>query len=138
MATLDPAVISAIAQAVTVAMQATHPGGNRADHKALGGPPDWDSGKDESGFVEWHIKVKAWLTNQDDRALRWLNTARDADVVLETDDLDTQHFQTEAERNACKRFNGLPTSWSPSCGAKPSTSSQASETRAGWRRGGSS
>ena len=107
MATLDPAVISAIAQAVTVAMQATHTGGNRADHKALGGPPDWDSGKDESGFVEWHIKVKAWLTNQDDRALRWLNTARDADVVLETDDLDTQHFQTEAERNACKRFNGL-------------------------------
>ena len=108
MATLDPAVITAIAQAVTVAMQATQTGGgNRADHKALGGPPEWDSAKDESGFTEWHIKVKAWLTNQDDRALRWLNTARDADVVLETDDLDTQHFQTEAERNACKRFNGL-------------------------------
>ena len=59
-ATLDSAVITAIAQAVTVAMQATQTGGwNRADHKALGGPPEWDSAKNEKGFVEWHIKVKA-------------------------------------------------------------------------------
>ena len=106
MATLDPAMITAIAQAVSVAMQATQTGGgNRADHKALGGPPEWDSGRDEAGFMEWHIKVKAWLTNQDDRALRWLNTARDADVTLETDDLEL--IQSESERNACKRFNGL-------------------------------
>ena len=105
MATLDPAVISAIAQAVTVAMQATQTGGNKPSHQAQGGPPEWDSAKDDTGFVEWHIKVKAWLTNQDDRALRWLNTARDAEVTLETDDLEL--IQSESERNACKRFNGL-------------------------------
>ena len=101
MATLDPAVITAIAQAVTVAMQAMQQGqqgAGRIDYKAIGGPPEWDSSRDENGFVEWHIKIKAWLTNQDDRALRWLNTARDADVVLETDDLDTQNFQTEADQ----------------------------------------
>ena len=107
MATLNPDMIAAIAQAVTIAMQATSAGGNRANHQALGGPPEWDSGRDESAFTEWHVKVKAWLTNQDERALRWLNTARDADNVLETDDLDVANFQTEAERSACKRFNGL-------------------------------
>ena len=107
MAMLDPAVISAIAQAVTVAMQASKESGGRAHHNALGGPPEWDSARDESAFMEWHVKVKAWLTNQDDRALRWLNTARDADVVLETDDLDVANFSTDAERHACKKFNGL-------------------------------
>ena len=88
-------------------MQATNPNGNRGSQQALGGPPEWDSARDEGAFMEWHVKVKAWLTNQDDRALRWLNTARDADVILETDDLDVSNFQTESERNACKRFNGL-------------------------------
>ena len=107
MANLDPAVITAIAQAVAVAMQATQTGGSKADHRALGGPPEWDSTKDETGFVEWHVKVKAWLTHQDERALRWLNTARDADSLLETDDLDVANFPTDVERNACKRFNGL-------------------------------
>ena len=107
MAMLDPAVISAIAQAVTVAMQASRAGGNRSSHQALGGPPEWDSGREEGAFTEWHVKVKAWLTNQDERALKWLNTARDADALLETDDLDVANFQTEGERNSCKRFNGL-------------------------------
>ena len=107
MAMLDPAVISAIAQAVTVAMQASNENRSRGHHQALGGPPEWDSGRDESAFLEWHVKVKAWLTNQDDRALRWLNTARDADVVLETDDLDVANFSSDAERHACKKFNGL-------------------------------
>ena len=104
---LDPAVISAIAQAVTVAMQASNQSGNKSSYQGLGGPPEWDSAKDEAGFTEWHVKVKAWLVNQDDRALSWLNTARDADVVLETEDLDVQNFQSDAVRNSCKRFNGL-------------------------------
>ena len=108
MAMLDPAVVTAIAQAVAVAMQASNQhNGNKSNHNALGGPPEWDSGKDEAGFTEWHVKVKAWLVNQDERALAWLNTARNADVVLETDDLDVQNFQSEAVRNACKKFNGL-------------------------------
>ena len=86
MAMLDPAVITAIAQAVTVAMQASNGGGNRGNHQSLGGPPEWDSGREETAFTEWHVKVKAWLTNQDERALKWLNHARDADSLLETDD----------------------------------------------------
>ena len=107
MAMLDPAVVTAIAQAVAVAMQATSQNTSKNSHNALGGPPEWDSGKDEAGFTEWHVKVKAWLVNQDERALSWLNTARNADTVLETDDLDVQNFQSDAVRNACKRFNGL-------------------------------
>ena len=98
-------MVTAIAQAVAVAMQATNQNGNKSSYQGLGGPPEWDSAKDEAAFSEWHVKVKAWLTNQDDRALRWLNTARDADVVLETDDLD--FIQSDGERAACKRFNGL-------------------------------
>ena len=108
MAMLDPAVVTAIAQAVAVAMQASNQhSGNKNVHSALGGPPEWDSGKNEADFTEWHVKVKAWLVNQDDRAQTWLNTARNADVILETDDLDVQTFASDAVRNACKRFNGL-------------------------------
>ena len=59
MAMLDPAVISAIAQAVTVAMQASNQSGNKSVYQGLGGPPEWDSSKDEAGFTEWHVKVKA-------------------------------------------------------------------------------
>ena len=89
-------------------MQATQQsGGSRVDHKAIGAPPEWDSATEENRFTEWHIKIKAWLTNQDEQAQRRLNTARDADAVLDTDDLDTQIFPSEAERTACKRFNGL-------------------------------
>ena len=107
MAMLDPAVVTAIAQAVAVAMQSTNQQNHKTSHNALGGPPEWDSAKDEAGFTEWHVKVKAWLVNQDERALSWLNTARNADAVLETDDLDVQNFQSDVVRNACKRFNGL-------------------------------
>ena len=79
----------------------------KIDNRALGGPPEWDSGKEESAFLEWHVKVKAWLTNQDERAHRWLNTARDAPQVLTTEDLDIQEFRDEKERSSCKKFNGL-------------------------------
>ena len=104
---LNEDTIAAIVQAVTTAMTATRQSGGRIDAKALGGPPEWDANKDESGFLEWHIKIKAWLTNQDERAQRWLNAARDSDEVIETEDLDVQHFNDEAERGALKRFNGL-------------------------------
>ena len=104
---LTEEMIQAIAQAVTLAMNQTKQGAGRIDTKAIGGPPEWDSTKEETQFMEWHVKIKAWLTNQDERAQRWLNTARDADNVIETDDLDVQQFKDEAERAACKRFNGL-------------------------------
>ena len=55
MAMLDPAVVTAIAQAVAVAMQATSQNTSKNSHNALGGPPEWDSGKDEAGFTEWHV-----------------------------------------------------------------------------------
>ena len=41
--------------------------GGRIDHRAMGGPPEWDSTKDE-GFREWSIKLQAWLVNQDSKA----------------------------------------------------------------------
>ena len=104
---LNEDTIAAIVQAVTAAMAASRQGGGKIDTKAIGGPPEWDSNKEDNGFVEWHIKIKAWLSNQDDRAQRWLNAARDADDVIETDDLDVQHFNDETERWALKRFNGL-------------------------------
>ena len=77
------------------------------DQKSIGGPPEWDSNKDEGLFPEWHVKIKAWLGNQDDRALHWLNAARDADHVLEKDDLDIQHFSSDQEHADCKKFSTM-------------------------------
>ena len=104
---IDQDILDAIAYAVTAAMSAQQKTGAKMDNKALGSPPEWNSNQEESGFVEWHIKLKAWLTNHDSRAQRWLNAARDADDTIETDDLDVQHFNDEGERDALKRFNGM-------------------------------
>ena len=104
---IDQDTIDAIVHAVTAAMTAQQQSGGKIDTKASGGPPEWNSNQEESGFVEWHIKIKAWLTNQDGRSQRWLNAARDADDIIETDDLDVQLFNDEAERTALERFNGM-------------------------------
>ena len=104
---IDQDTLDAIVHAVTTAMNVKQQSGGRIDTKAIGGPPEWNSNQDESGFAEWHIKIKAWLTNHDGRAQRWLNAARDTDEVIETDDLDVQHFNDETEREALKRFNGM-------------------------------
>ena len=103
---VDQEVLEAIVHAVTTAMTVRQSGAN-SDNKAIGGPPDWNSNQDEAGFVEWRIKMKAWLNNHDGRGQRWLNAARDADELIETDDLDVQHFNDEAERGALKKFNGM-------------------------------
>ena len=108
MSTLDPGVIQVIAQAVAAAMHSVgHGGGQKPDNRAIGPPPDWDSTAEEGRFTEWQVKMRAWLTHQDERAMRWLNAARDADEVLETADLDTQTFPDENARVAIKKFNGL-------------------------------
>ena len=105
---IDQDTLEAIVQAVTTAMTVhQQTGSGRMDTKAIGGPPEWNSSQEEAGFVEWHIKIKAWLNSHDGRAQRWLNTARDADDIIETDDLDVQHFTDESERGALKRFNGM-------------------------------
>ena len=65
--------------------------GGKIDTKSIGGPPEWDSMKEE-GFQEWNIKIKAWLVNQDPRALGWLKTATGLEETVETKDLDTQEF----------------------------------------------
>ena len=78
----------------------------RIDIKSIGGPPEWDSTKDEA-FLEWQIKIKAWLVNQDARALGWLKTARDMEGPVETQDFDLQECATETERKDCKKFNTL-------------------------------
>ena len=104
---IDQDTLEAIVQAVTAAMHAQQQSGGRVDNKAIGGPPEWNSNVDEGGFAEWHIKIKAWLTHHDSRAQRWLNAARDTDDVIESDDLDVQHFNDENERQSLKRFNGM-------------------------------
>ena len=76
---IDQDTIDAIVHAVTAAMTAQSQSGGRVDTKAIGGPPEGNSNVDEGGFAEWHIKIKAWLTNHDSRAQRWLNAARDTD-----------------------------------------------------------
>ena len=78
----------------------------RIDHRALGGPPEWDSQKEE-GFREWQIKLQAWLVNQDPNALYWLNRVRMTATVVETASLDTEEFCAEGDRESCKKFNSL-------------------------------
>ena len=103
---IDQETLDTIVQAVTAAMMVQQTGA-KFDNKALGSPREWNSNQEESGFVEWHIKLKAWLTNHDSRGQRWLNAARDAEDMIETDDLDVQHFNDPSEREALKRFNGM-------------------------------
>ena len=97
----------AITQAMAAVMQQPMGMNGKIDSRAIGGPPEWDSGKDESQFMEWHVKVKAWLGNQDDRAQRWLDAARDTDHVVETQDLNVQVFDDDSERTDCKKFNSI-------------------------------
>ena len=61
--------------------------GGRIDHRAMGGPPEWDSSK-EDGFREWSLKLQAWLINQDGNSLTWLNRAALATSTLYCTNLD--------------------------------------------------
>ena len=83
-------------------MKSTNPKGNRIDHKSIGGPPDWDSSREE-GFLEWKLKMEAWLTNQDERASVWLKEARDRVDKIETEELE--RITDEKEKEGCKKFN---------------------------------
>ena len=76
------------------------------DRKSIGGPPEWDSTQ-EHGFLEWQIKLTAWLVNQDERAMEWLKMARDSAGLIETDDLDRGTFQSEQLREKCKKLNAM-------------------------------
>ena len=78
----------------------------RIDHRAMGGPPEWDSSKDE-GFREWSLKLQAWLVNQDQKALTWLNRASSATDTVTTHKLDEEDFPSEQDRDTCKKFNNL-------------------------------
>ena len=78
----------------------------RIDHRALGAPPEWDSAK-EDGFLEWQIKLKAWLVNQDAQAIHWLTRAAVATSPLVTEGLPFEEFPTERDRDDCQRFNTL-------------------------------
>ena len=78
----------------------------KIDHRALGGPPEWDATK-EDGFREWHIKVQAWLVNQASKAINWLKRASMATESLTTATLDVEVFDTEQDREQCKKFNSL-------------------------------
>ena len=103
---IDADTVEAIITAVTAAMKLQH-GVNHNGPKSIGGPPEWHSTQDESGFIEWHVKMRAWLNNQDSRAQRWLNAARDTDNLIESDDIDVWTFNDESERDALKKFNGM-------------------------------
>ena len=102
---IDQDTLDAIVLAVTTAMSMK--GGNKSDTKSIGGPPEWHSNQEEAGFVEWNVKIKAWLNNHDSRAQRWLNAARDTDGLIESDDIDVWKFNDETEREALKRFSGM-------------------------------
>merc|ERR1711888_320540 len=76
------------------------------DHRSIGGPPEWDS-SNETQFTEWQIKVQAWLVNQDDCAIAWLKRATIATAPVETDSIDIEEFDSDQERDDCKKFNTL-------------------------------
>ena len=61
-------MLTQMMQIVTEARQTEEKKG-RIDHRSIGGPPEWDSTMEES-LQEWHIKLQAWLMNQDSRALK--------------------------------------------------------------------
>ena len=79
--------------------------GGKIDTKSIGGAPEWDSMKEE-GFQEWNIQIKAWLVNQDPRALGWLKTATGVEETVETKDYDTQEFADDMTRMDCKKLKG--------------------------------
>ena len=63
-------ISTAMTRAMTQIIQETKrdPIKGHIDHRSIGGPPEWDSAC-ESQFLEWQIKVQAWLVNQDARAI---------------------------------------------------------------------
>ena len=79
---------------------------NNIDRKSIGGPPDWDSAQ-EHGFTEWQIKLTAWLVNQDERAMDWLNMARDSPGQIGTANLDRHNFENDQVRDSCKKLNAM-------------------------------
>ena len=101
------AMTAAIAQSVVQAITTLNMKTNKIDQKAIGGPPTWDSSK-EDGFLEWKLKLEAWLVNQEERAMKWLKAARDLDEKFETDDLDLKYASSDqTELNDIKRFNAM-------------------------------
>ena len=80
--------------------------GKKVDVRALGGPPEWDSSKEDQ-FQEWNIKIKAWLVSQNANALDWLKTVTTMADKMETSDLDLQQFPSDKDRAECKSFNTL-------------------------------
>merc|ERR1712240_475684 len=105
---LMAAMTTAMTQAVTQIMAETKrdPAKGHIDHRAIGGPPEWDS-TNEAHFLEWQIKVQAWLVNQDGRALAWLKRATIATSPVETEGIELDEFPTDQEREDCKKFNTL-------------------------------
>ena len=99
---------TAMTQAMTQIMQETKRDSAKGhiDHRAIGGPPEWDSAN-ETHFLEWQIKVQAWLVNQDARAIAWLKRATIATTPVETEGIDLDNFPTDQEREDCKKFNTL-------------------------------
>ena len=70
-AAMTQACVTSISDAMTQVIQETKRTDlvkGHIDHRAIGGPPDWDSAN-EALFLEWQIKVQAWLVNQDPRAI---------------------------------------------------------------------
>ena len=53
-------IVQATTQSVVQAMAALNTKTNKIDQKSIGGPPTWDSSKEE-GFLEWKLKLEAWL-----------------------------------------------------------------------------
>ena len=105
--TMTAAIVQATTQSVVQALAALNGKPSKIDQKSIGGPPTWESTKEED-FLEWKLKLEAWLVNQEERALKWLKAARDLDEKFETDDIDLKfnHWDT-SELNDLKRFNAL-------------------------------
>ena len=103
---------AAIAQSVVQAITALNMKPGKIDQKSIGGPPTWDSTKEE-GFLEWKLKREAWLVNQDERALKWLTAARDLDEKFETDDLDFKYVHWTRRNSTTSRssMRRCTTSW---------------------------
>ena len=80
--------------------------GRKIDTKSIGGPRSGTQSR-RKGFQEWNVKIKAWLVNQDPRALGWLKTATGMEETVETKDLDTQEVADDMTRKDCKKFNTL-------------------------------
>ena len=100
---------TSISEAMSQVIQETKrdpPVKGHIDHRSIGGPPEWDS-SNETQFTEWQIKVQAWLVNQDARAIAWLKRATIATAPVETESIDLEDFDTDQEREDCKKFNTL-------------------------------